>query len=382
MKRWAVATAGLGVVLGIGSAWGADCYVAQNGQTPSGTYQSWDTAASNVQEAVTAAGAGGTVWVGKGVYTAPSGNQVVNIVTALNLRGVGTRGEVIIDGLNARRGITVNVPAPGGQVLIDGFTITNCFSTIGGGVYVLGTTAGSALRNCDIKNNNVAPYAGGAFGGGLYLVAASYGSEMLVENCTIQYNSGEYGGGLTVRSGTLGQTVNAIVRNCLISHNTADKYGGGITTTAKQTADLSLTVENSTLTKNVAVGSTTTLGGGGIRQGSGNVASVNTIVFFNETYNSVNSNRAGTITWLHSCVAPALSGWHASNTAADPQFVDRVGNDFHVLRTSPCLNSGTNLTWMATAFDLDGHPRLDFLTQIPDRGCYELPPQGSIITIR
>ena len=50
----------------------ADYYAAQNGQTPAGPYTSWETAASNIQDAVNAAANNSTVWVGAGRYTVPT----------------------------------------------------------------------------------------------------------------------------------------------------------------------------------------------------------------------------------------------------------------------------------------------------------------------
>ena len=65
----------LGVFLATGTVtvWGDTHYVAHGGQTPMSNYTSWATAASNIQDAVDAAGASDTVSVSNGVYDAGGG---------------------------------------------------------------------------------------------------------------------------------------------------------------------------------------------------------------------------------------------------------------------------------------------------------------------
>ena len=65
----------LGVFLATGTVtvWGDTHYVAHGGQTPASNYTSWATAASNIQDAVDAAGASDTVSVSNGVYDAGGG---------------------------------------------------------------------------------------------------------------------------------------------------------------------------------------------------------------------------------------------------------------------------------------------------------------------
>ena len=87
----------------------ADYYAAQNGQVPSNPYNSWATAASNIQDAVNAAANHATVWVGAGRYTVPpnatnyvGGSNVVFVNRPLTLRSSnGAPETVIIDGEDA-----------------------------------------------------------------------------------------------------------------------------------------------------------------------------------------------------------------------------------------------------------------------------------------
>lgn len=60
----------------------------------------------------------------------------------------------------------------------------------------------------------------------------------------------------------------------------------------------------------------------------------------------------------------------------DPLFVDAL--EFRLQDGSPCIDAGTNLPWMATAFDLDGNARM-YGGRV-DMGCYGLIPEpGSVL---
>jgi hypothetical protein len=52
----------------------------------------------------------------------------------------------------------------------------------------------------------------------------------------------------------------------------------------------------------------------------------------------------------------------------DPDFVDRTEGDYHLLETSPCINTGNPIT--TGTFDLDGTMR----DAMPDIGVYEFAP--------
>ena len=63
-------------------------------------------------------------------------------------------------------------------------------------------------------------------------------------------------------------------------------------------------------------------------------------------------------------------------TQADPLFIDAENGDWRLRGSSPCIDTGTNQTWMTTARDLDGRPRLN---SAPDMGCYEYWPQATML---
>jgi hypothetical protein len=55
-----------------------------------------------------------------------------------------------------------------------------------------------------------------------------------------------------------------------------------------------------------------------------------------------------------SCSTPLAAG--EGNIEVAPVFEGEA--DFHLQSSSPCINAGTNLEWMAEATDLDGIPRI------------------------
>jgi len=219
---------------------------------PAGDFTSWETAATNIQDAVSAAGAGDLVLVTNGVHTLT--NQLV-IKTALTLRsfneGATDRGGTVIDGgypARTNRCIFVDKVV----AVIDGFTITNGFAPAasvsgrGAGVYL---NKQGVVSNCVIAGNEAAFNGGGVYldggvvadctivgnvatnntggGGGLYANAAG-----LVTNCLIRGNSAKRGGGVYL-NGASASSGNAVLVDCDVIGNVSLAYtsgdgGGGI----------------------------------------------------------------------------------------------------------------------------------------------------------
>ncbi|MCA1810018.1 MAG: hypothetical protein LC725_11315, partial [Lentisphaerae bacterium] len=135
----------------------ADYYVARTNSTPEHPYDTWATAATNIQDAVNAAAANATVWVAPGTYGVStnavdvSGINVVHINKALTLKSTGaTPADTIIDGQGAYRGI-YTYPGSGEQIMINGFTISNCWAVNGAGMAIRGGASRTVnAHNCVI----------------------------------------------------------------------------------------------------------------------------------------------------------------------------------------------------------------------------------------
>ncbi len=230
---------------------------------------------------------------------------------------------------------------PGGGLFLTGGSATdlsvlgNVSGSDGGGI--AGETG--SVTACAIAHN--AALTGD--GGGVRLEGGT------LSQCTIRGNvAGGAGGGAWLGKG-------AIVRSSLVTGNSGGGSGGGLylaATTGK--------VENCTVTANDATQ------GGGIAAMQGLVR--NAIVTGNGAENWWLGSGGG-ITVEYSCTPQDLTAYGAGNTVLDPQFVDAMGQDYRLLAVSPCVDQGTNQSWMASAKDLDGNARI--VNGRVDMGAYE-----------
>ena len=248
------------LVCGAASVLAKDYYVAQDGQTPMLPYTNgWTSAASNIQDAVIQVPSGSlgphTVWVRPGHYTMSTnvttyndeGSVVTTNVVFISTRDIRLRAtstnpaDTIIDGGGLYRGIKIIIGTtltPAYTVVVDGFTISNCYAKSygGGGVYVDGNskTWTCMVQNCAIVYN--ASAAGVSGGGGLYNyeIGASAACALTVSNCVIASNNafgtgtGSGGAGLKFQSASLVLPRPRVI-GCRIEGNTASgDFGGGV----------------------------------------------------------------------------------------------------------------------------------------------------------
>jgi len=148
--------------------------------------------------------------------------------------------------------------------------------------------------------------------------------------------------------------------NCIICGNNAANNGGGIYIESYGA------FANCTI-----VGNSATNQGGGVYEdaGNGQTAILNTIIYFNSTPATYQNYMVSGVNDLiaYSCSIPLLSG--TGNITNDPQFADYAGGDFHLAPSSPCIDTGTNMTWMVSATDIRGDPRI--VNGRVDIGAYE-----------
>jgi hypothetical protein len=176
-------------------------YVAATSGNPVSPYASWATAATNIQDAVDVAGAGGTVFVTNGTYAGgsqvdPYGDHMCVVVDKpLTLQSVNGPGVTVING----GGIAGCLYLTNDAVMV-GFTLTNGAAYSGGGVF------GGMLNNCTLTDNSALEEGGGA----------DYST---LNNCKLTGNSapGGYGGG----------AYDCTLNNCTLTGNSAPGgYGG------------------------------------------------------------------------------------------------------------------------------------------------------------
>lgn len=152
--------------------------------------------------------------------------------------------------------------------------------------------------------------------------------------------------------------------SCLIAYNTATNMGGGL-------YHSSGTAHNGTIASNTAAL------GGGVHVVNGTL--INSIVQHNTAASNANWSVGGeSAKVLYSSTSPTngLPDGRACRMD-DPLFVDAL--EFRLQDGSPCIDAGTNLPWTATAFDLDGNPRLH--GGRVDMGCYEFIPEPACVLV-
>jgi len=292
-------------------------YVWRSSATPAVPYDTWETAAHNIQDAVNYAIEGNVVLVTGGVYTLSDNIMLAtNNIILKSMNGaentvidgnfvdncIYLRGNSVIDGFLIRNGIS---PGSGGGILVQGYgTVLNCIltnnvsqdTTYGGGAIY----AYSALiSNCYFKGNEA------VMGGGTFLKynnvikdcvfednravnggAVFCNNDSTVSDCIIRNNSSGYGGGGYIHKG------NAIFENSTIIGNSSDNDGGGIFVFSA-TGDAIVTLKNVNVISNLAksTSATTAVGGGGIGSFSGSEINITNCLFDS----NVSSNYGGAI---------------------------------------------------------------------------------------
>ena len=246
---------------------------------------------------------------GGGLQTCP-GTIQNNTITG-NWAGDSGGGLIGCGGIIQNNSITGNVAGrSGGGLQGCGGTIQN--NTITGNS---AQDDGGGLIGCGgiIQNNSITGNVAGRSGGGLQ------GCDGTIQNNAIAGNSSEWGGGL--------YACDASIRNNTIVHNSATQNGGGLSYCVG-------TIRNCILWENTA-------GNGPQLDGSSVPA--------------------------YSCIEGWTEGGEG-NISEDPQFIDPDGpdndpetqedNNYRLSGASPCIDAGTNETWMESATDLDGNPRI------------------------
>lgn len=258
---------------------------------------------------------------------------------------------------------------------IEGGTLRSNTARYGGGA------TSCSLEDCDVAGNLSYGWAGGGLyecsargctlrgnvaytnGGGAYW---SY-----LTNCAVTGNSAMYGGGVcqgTIERCTIvgnsathsgGGACNGALRECLVAGNTAGENGGGGYFSGGGSMESCTVCDNSADV------------GGGVAYGDfirncivvSNTASAIQTEAGRQNYFTVYSDTMNFV-----CTVP-LPETGVGNSTQAPCFVNAAGGDYRLATNSPCIDAGTNQSWMSSSPDLDGRPRV--LHRVVDLGAYE-----------
>jgi hypothetical protein len=326
--------------------------VSQNSTNPVAPYFSWNTAATNIQDAVDAAYVDGTVLVTNGVYS-NGGRAVIGLEGSAMNRVMVTK-QIAIRSVNGPAVTVIQGDTGSGAVrcvylisntMLAGFTLTNGQTAAsgyvndkqvqsGGGVFCESSSV--VVSNCVLVGNSAYIQGGGAYSGTL-------------KNCFFVGNSvvaGE-GGGAT-----------ATLENCILVGNSAYDGGGAAW---------------STLNNCVLISNTAAYDGGGA---SGSTLN-NCIAYYNAAPSGSNYDIAFGPCTLNYCNTTPLPANGTGNITNEPLFVNLAGGDYHLQSNSPCINSGNNAD-VTTTTDFDGNPRI--VGGTVDIGAYEYQTPTSIIS--
>jgi hypothetical protein len=305
----------------------------------------------------------------------------------------------VLDGVTARIGLFDTVNGDGAGLYIWAGMVTNCivkenhitggpWSYSGGGVAM----GDGTLANCVISSNT-APS-----GGGVCILANGGAVGVIIDRCQITDNSALIYDQVDVRScgGILALNVNspyAYMYSSLIARNVGNRQGAGIYADRS-----SLRAYNCTIVSNLLYGGQV---GGGAVHGNFNAELRNCIVYHNvggKDGNSVVQSGPYPVLLYNTCYTnstPASQGnitIDASCITADPLLANMNTYDYSLHKTSPCIDTGSNYTWIVTGTtDLAGNARKQYGAKfgskadpIVDMGAYEtyVPPMGTVFTLR
>lgn len=356
-------------------------YVSVDSDAPSPPYDTIETAAMSILDALAVAEDGDLILVMPGIYNQGSvsnqfGLSRIAITSGVTVASIGGPAATIIEGSveDRIRGALLNHPQARliGVTLRYGATVGNAINADvrdGGGLLV---RAAAQVSDCWIHDNTTLSFGSGGgaqihgmigvfqrnriwnnnayTGGGLRIMN---GLHTIVSQCEIAGNFASHGGG--------GMSVDNCrnIYNVIVRDNHSNNNGGGIT--FANNAD----VWNSTITGNTAVNS-----GAGVYM-AGTLSSLrNCILWDNHGGDIFAVESLNTVRFSLFAYDPALEVNLVSNVYEVPLFENLSEGNLRLRRDSSGINQGEFSSWMNTYPDMDGSPRQRGAA--PDIGAYEL----------
>jgi len=362
-------------VLGILNSPAQTFYVNAAGTNPVSPYSSWSIAATNIQDALTAAGSlGGTILVTNGVYQYGGGpnngsNRVFAtsphvIIQSVNgpavtiikgwqvpgtifgpaaVRGVFLAGGSVLSGFTVTGGATVSANGLGGGILCQSTAaiVTNCIITGNAAPGDSGGVDSGTLNNCIIAGNT------SGLGGGAYFSTLNH--------CVVSNNLALQGAGVAQC---------AVYDSLLVNNGSTNSPPGGGTSAGAAYSSL---LVNCTLTGNTSQS-----------LGAANVCTLkNCIIYFNHTGVNADCNQCQL---TNCCTTIGIGNSTLSNNSISnaPGFLNAAAGDYHLQIGSPCIDAGLNSA-ETNSTDLDGNPRSTGAAV--DMGAYESSYTNTVLYV-
>ncbi len=337
----------------------------------------------DIQTAINMASDGDRILVAEGRYYGLGFTDLDFQGKSILLMGAGSPENCVLDGKGKRRGILFQ-RGESSETVIDGFTITNCKGTQGGGI--LCSNASPTISNCIIKACTAEGISEPGRGGGLFVE----GGQPVVKHCVFESNTavgsgqGGQGGAICVAGNASIEVFDTVFYQNQVNQQGSVDSGGGavhllpltegllpparfqqclfygnltqINGAALYLARPSVTIENCTLANNTAQGE-----GGGIFVNHA-VASGQDVIIRNSI---LWSNVPVDLYQTPLVAAPSVvveysnlgENWAGpGNLSQDPMFADSDHDDYHLLsymgryagsdqwihdgQSSPCVDAG------------------------------------------
>ena len=359
-------------------------------------FKNWAEAATSIQAAIDATGDDETVLIDDGTYLCGSITSMAFRVAAdgetrrdrLTIRSRNGAEQTVIRGWGTEPHHRAFYVTDASDITIDGLTVRDTLTDGGGGMFFDVGTGTPTIQNCRfINNTEPLPMKGGSCINiwdegaliqdcsfvsnysreGAVKIRTSEGFNATVDRCEFRANSGDSyitaaaimidGRGSAFHyPGSVGTHT---IRNCSFVENT-----GWFGVVYSQPA---LTMDNCTFVGNVIDSAEAGDEGGavlrseyvvwaeatGTNQGAWTVR--NTLFADNDAPEFL-EQPASPIHFSYCAMTTPVPG--AGNLFTnDPGLVSLPG-DFHLALGSPCINAGTNLSWMSGESDLDGETRI------------------------
>ncbi len=305
-------------------------YVSTTNSAPQAPYLSWDTSATNLQDAIDVSNPGDVVLVADGVYAAGG-----RVMSGDLLNRVALTQPITVQSLNGPSVTTIL-----GGVTTNGPTAVRCAWLTDGAILRGFTLTGGSTRNAGSTTLLQA-------GGGAWCTS----SNAMLQNCIIT-------GNLSASSGSA--SYSGMLLSCLVSSNVTSSGNGTVYGAVLNGCAL---VRNSGNYNACAYGCTMSscniVSNTGTMYGMNGGSATNCII-------SGNSYGGGSL--YYCCLGVSAGG--VGNINANPQL---MADGIHLLSTSPCRAAGTNRT---SGVDIDGIA----WANPPSIGCSQWLPSPLAIT--